>query len=63
MGEVYRAREAPQARGAALLFSPARLKVSGTPFLVVPQGSYPGVGSDGTLVYSENVPSGLNELV
>ena len=47
----------------ALPFAPTRLEATGAPFLVVPQGSFPNVGSNGTLIYVEDSLSGLNALV
>ncbi len=47
----------------AVPFSPDRLEITGKPFVVAPQGSYPTIGSDGTLIYCENALSGLSALV
>jgi Tol biopolymer transport system component len=47
----------------AVPFSPERLETTGAPFLVVPQGSWPQVGSNGVLVYAQSDLTGLEELV
>ena len=47
----------------ALPFSAARLEATGPPFLVVPQGSFPNVSANGTLIYVENSLTGMNALV
>ncbi len=47
----------------AVPFSLEKLEVTGSPFLVVPQGSWPSTGSNGILVYADSELSGLEELV
>ncbi len=47
----------------AVPFSAGRLEITGKPFLVAPQGSYPSIGADGTLIFWENALSGLSSLV
>jgi len=58
MGPVYSStghllyRREPDNPGIwALPFSPSELEVTGEPFLVAPNGKYPSVAEDGTLVY------------
>ncbi len=47
----------------AVPFSLEKLEVTGSPFLVVPQGSWPSTGSNGLLLYADSELSGLEELV
>ena len=46
----------------AVAFSLERLETTGTPFLVVPQGSWPAVGSNGVMVYARSELTGLEDL-
>ena len=46
----------------AVPFSLERLETTGTPFLVVPQGSWPAVGSNGVLVYARSELTGFEDL-
>jgi eukaryotic-like serine/threonine-protein kinase len=47
----------------ALPFSLSRLEVSGEPFLVAPDGNFPSVSGEGTLVYVQGGSSGPQQLV
>jgi serine/threonine protein kinase len=47
----------------AVPFSLDDLTTTGDPFLVVPQGTFPSVSRDGTLVYMPPVVAGMQELV
>jgi Tol biopolymer transport system component len=51
-GHILFQRSAPTAGIWALPFSLARLETTGTPFLVVPDGSTPSVSRDGTLCFA-----------
>ena len=46
----------------ALPFSMERLEATGPPFIVVPQGSYPSISTNETLIYADNSVSGLATL-
>ena len=46
----------------AVAFSLERLETTGAPFLVVPQGSWPAVGSNGVMVYARSELTGLEDL-
>jgi serine/threonine-protein kinase len=62
-GHVLYQRETTTPGIWAVPFSLDRLEVTGTPFLVVPEGSWPAVGANGLLVYAQSELTGLHELV
>jgi serine/threonine protein kinase len=47
----------------AVPFSLDRLAVTGEPFIVAPQGSWPSMGTNGLLLYANDQLSGLEQLV
>jgi serine/threonine-protein kinase len=61
-GHILFQRETTTPGVWALPFSIERLEVTGAPFLVAAQGSYPNVSSEGTLIYAEDTLSGVNAL-
>jgi serine/threonine protein kinase/Tol biopolymer transport system component len=62
-GHILYHRETTSTGIWAVPFSIDKLETTGTPFLVVPQGSWPAVGANGMLVYADSELSGLEELV
>jgi Tol biopolymer transport system component len=62
-GHILYHRETTTPGVWAVPFSLERLEVSGAPFLVAPQGSWPTIGANGVLVYADSELSGLEELV
>ena len=61
-GHILYHRETTNPGIWAVPFSVERLETTGTPFLVAPEGSYPSVSSNGTLVYADSSVSGVAGL-
>jgi Tol biopolymer transport system component len=61
-GHILYHRESTTPGIWALPFSIERLEPTGVPFLVAPQGSYPSVASNGTLIYADDSVSGMATL-
>ncbi len=61
-GHILYHRETTTAGVWALPFSVTRLEATGSPFLIVPQGSYPSISVNDILIYAEQSVSGLATL-
>ena len=61
-GHILYHRETTAPGVWAVPFSATRLVTTGPPFLVSPQGSFPSISSNGTLIYAENSVSGIATL-
>jgi len=62
-GHILYRRRGTNAGLWAAPFSLSRLEVTGEPFLIEPDGDYPTVSADGTLLYIRGAGSGLRQLV
>ena len=61
-GHILYHRETTNPRIWAVPFSLERLETTGSPFLVAPQGSYPSMSANGTLIYADSSVSGVTAL-